>query len=248
MGSGAGSSSVPLYRRQALAMGNGHAAGNATNTNNPLAGNGGGGGHGLNASTPDNLLAGGGDNILAGLTTGSTTLMEALMSQQENHQHSNHGQNSLQKLFFNNFNAAGLKNDLDLFMGNNAAFAGLNDGFHMNTNFQQAAAALSAGGAGPAQATQQQQQNSNEIRNTTYASVLSQGPQQQDVGGGGNSGGMQQHHHHANFQQNSIGNNGFGGLGLAGGNHHHGDGVDKDPFAAIRELGQGTNGFYNYFQ
>lgn len=62
---------------------------------------------------------------------------------------------------------------------------------------------------------------------TTYAAVLSQGPQQQPV--------QQQQQRpplHAASKSSQPNN----------------DLLEKDPFAAIRELGQATTGFYNYFQ
>ncbi|XP_023294599.2 probable helicase with zinc finger domain [Lucilia cuprina] len=244
--SSSNSSSVPLYRRQGLPMGNGHHHLNSTgNSSNST------GGHSLSSSTPENMLTGSPNDILAGLTTGSSTLIEALFQQDQQQNNT-----TLQKLLYNNFNATGLKNDMDLFMGNNAFVAGLGDGinntFHTQ-NFQQ-------------QQQQQQQQQANNLaqqhpannpvvssgdnRNTTYAAVLSQGPQQADAA-------LQQHqhnHHQHNFPHNSmvanLSGNGLG-LGLTVGAAANNGGVEageKDPFAAIRELGQGTNGFYNYFQ
>lgn len=76
---------------------------------------------------------------------------------------------------------------------------------------------------------------------TTYAAVLSQGPQAV-VGGGvgtGPSPGQSQ-------AQAGVAGSGTGGkvAPAVGGN----DLLEKDPFAAIRELGQATTGFYNYFQ
>lgn len=72
---------------------------------------------------------------------------------------------------------------------------------------------------------------------TTYAAVLS--------GGGGPAGpsGPGQ----AQQAGGVIGGAGTGGKSaqsVGGG----GDLLEKDPFAAIRELGQATTGFYNYFQ
>lgn len=56
---------------------------------------------------------------------------------------------------------------------------------------------------------------------TTYASVLSQGASNQQ---------SNQNHSHKQSQQQQQKNE------------------EKDPFAAIRELGQRSNGLYNYFQ
>ncbi|XP_036325735.1 LOW QUALITY PROTEIN: probable helicase with zinc finger domain [Rhagoletis pomonella] len=66
------------------------------------------------------------------------------------------------------------------------------------------------------------------------------------------------HHHHPSHQAepptSGVSSAASGGGGVAagsGGNAGSGGGgieVEKDLFAAIRELGQGTNGFYNYFQ
>lgn len=237
-------SSVPLYRRQGLTMGNGHqqqlnSTGNSGNST---------GGHSLSSSTPDNMLTGSPNDILAGLTTGSSTLIEALFQQDQQQNNT-----TLQKLLYNNFNATGLKNDIDLFMGNNAFVTGLNDGlnntFHTQ-NFQQ-----------PANNIQQHPANNTAVvstgdnRNTTYAAVLSQGPQQQDAAVAA-AAALQQHHkqnHNHNFQHSSMMNNLSGnglalGLTVGGAGTNNGDTQEKDPFAAIRELGQGTNGFYNYFQ
>lgn len=56
---------------------------------------------------------------------------------------------------------------------------------------------------------------------TTYASVLSQGASNQQ---------SNQNHAHSKQQQQQQ------------------KSEEKDPFAAIRELGQRSNGLYNYFQ
>lgn len=226
------SSSVPLYKRHGLAMGNGHNLNSAGNSSGST------GGHSLSSSTPDNILTGSPNDILAGLTTGGSTLIEALL-QQDQQQQQQQNNTTLQKLLYNNFNATGIKNDMDLFMGNNTFVTGLSDGvantFHTQ-NFQQHQAnniQHPVNNAGP---------TAGDNRNTTYAAVLSQGPQQQDAA-------LQQHH---NFQHNSmVANLSGNGLGLGltvGGSANNGDSSEKDPFAAIRELGQGTNGFYNYFQ
>lgn len=254
-GGGAGStssnsSSVPLYRRQGLTMGNGHNLNSAGNSSASTSG------HSLSLSTPDNILNSSPNDILAGLSTGSNTLIEALF--QDQHQQQNNA--TLQKLLYNNFNASGLKGgvgggDMDLFMGNNSFVNALTDGvansFHA-PNYQQTSAnsVNSSGGnniiGGPNTTATGA---AGDGRNTTYAAVLSQGPQAQEA---------LQHQHH-NYAHNAalttgpggaagLVGNGLAGLGLNVTNSANGDGGDKDPFAAIRELGQGTNGFYNYFQ
>lgn len=68
---------------------------------------------------------------------------------------------------------------------------------------------------------------------TTYAAVLSQGPQQQQVTGAQVAQHQQQARTMHAANKSSQSNN---------------DLLEKDPFAAIRELGQATTGFYNYFQ
>lgn len=70
------------------------------------------------------------------------------------------------------------------------------------------------------QQVQMQLHNHGEPRNTTYAAVLSQGNVVPN---------SQLHQLHHSSQGHVVSD-------------------EKDPFAAIRELGQGTNGFYNYFQ
>nr|XP_014088469.1 probable helicase with zinc finger domain [Bactrocera oleae]XP_014088470.1 probable helicase with zinc finger domain [Bactrocera oleae]XP_014088471.1 probable helicase with zinc finger domain [Bactrocera oleae]XP_014088473.1 probable helicase with zinc finger domain [Bactrocera oleae]XP_014088474.1 probable helicase with zinc finger domain [Bactrocera oleae]XP_014088476.1 probable helicase with zinc finger domain [Bactrocera oleae]XP_036214251.1 probable helicase with zinc finger domain [B len=65
------------------------------------------------------------------------------------------------------------------------------------------------------------------------------------------------HHHHPSGHHvepptSAAPGSGLGGAGTGSANASGGGGggveVEKDLFAAIRELGQGTNGFYNYFQ
>lgn len=246
------SSSVPLYRRQGITMGNGHNLNSAGNSSTST------GAHSISSSTPDNILTSSPNDILAGLTTGSSTLIEALFQDQQ-HQQNNA---TLQKLLYNNFNASGMKTggggggEMDMFMGNNSFVNALTDGgvvansFHTQ-NYQQANN-VSGGVAGSSGSgvvgTVNPSATTADSRNTTYAAVLSQGPQSQEA---------LQHHQHHNFAHAALGGGGGGGglgNGLAGlglnvsGTANGGEAVDKDPFAAIRELGQGTNGFYNYFQ
>ncbi|XP_005175912.1 probable helicase with zinc finger domain isoform X1 [Musca domestica] len=252
-GGGAGStssnsSSVPLYRRQGLTMGNGHNLNSAGNSSASTSG------HSLSSSTPDNILNSSPNDILAGLSTGSNTLIEALF--QDQHQQQNNA--TLQKLLYNNFNASGLKGgvgggDMDLFMGNNSFVNALTDGvansFHAPNYEQTSANSVNSSGGnniigGPNTTATGA---AGDGRNTTYAAVLSQGPQAQEA---------LQHHNYAHNAALTTGpggaaglvGNGLAGLGLNVNNSANGDGGDKDPFAAIRELGQGTNGFYNYFQ
>lgn len=228
------SSSVPLYRRQGITMGNGHNLNSTGNSSNST------GGHSMASSTPDNILATGSPNdILAGLTTGSSTLIEALIQDQQNQQNNA----TLQKLLYNNFNAAGLKHgDLDMFMGNNSFVNALADGVTNNFHGQNFQPTSNAGGSGSG-GNNSVATAGGDSRNTTYAAVLSQGPQTQEV--------LQPHHQHHNYGHNALSGgmgNGLGGLGLTVGGTANGEAGEKDPFAAIRELGQGTNGFYNYFQ
>ncbi|XP_034122667.1 probable helicase with zinc finger domain isoform X3 [Drosophila guanche] len=79
---------------------------------------------------------------------------------------------------------------------------------------------------------QQQQQASSAA--TTYAAVLSQGPQAASASSGVGVGQTQSQPHAAPTAKSSQ----------AGSSEL----LEKDPFAAIRELGQATTGFYNYFQ
>jgi len=78
---------------------------------------------------------------------------------------------------------------------------------------------------------------------TTYAAVLSQGPQAVVGGGGGGGAGPPSGQSQA---QAGVAGPGAGGKGAQPGGGS--DLLEKDPFAAIRELGQATTGFYNYFQ
>lgn len=66
---------------------------------------------------------------------------------------------------------------------------------------------------------------------TTYAAVLSQGPQAA-----------------ATHQQQQTTMNPSRSMHASKSSQPTNDMLEKDPFAAIRELGQATTGFYNYFQ
>ncbi|XP_075164275.1 helicase with zinc finger isoform X2 [Haematobia irritans] len=218
-GSASANSSVPLYRRQGITMGNGHNLNSGANSSST-------GGHSHPSSTPDNILNSSPNDILAGLTTGSTTLIEALF-QDQHHQQNNA---TLQKLLYNNFNASD----------------GVANSFQIPPNFQQTNNAGGSAGGNGVGVSGNAVAASGDGRNTTYAAVLSQGPQGQQESG-------LQHQNH-NFTHNTLGSgsgglaNGLGGISVNIGGPANGEGGDKDPFSAIRELGQGTNGFYNYFQ
>ncbi|KAL7735007.1 hypothetical protein ACLKA6_011271 [Drosophila palustris] len=72
---------------------------------------------------------------------------------------------------------------------------------------------------------------------TTYAAVLSQGPQ---------AAATHQHQHQQQQQQPTM--NPTRPMHASKSSQPTNDMLEKDPFAAIRELGQATTGFYNYFQ
>ncbi|XP_037940519.1 probable helicase with zinc finger domain [Teleopsis dalmanni] len=249
---GASTSSVPLYLRQALTAGNGNntipgnSVHNYHNSNASMQTGGNGVNNNLNTqtlhnSTHEGLLTGGTNDILAGLETGACNLIEALF--QANAANSEHQNNNtaFHKLLYNNYTASLKPNELDIFMReHNFGLAGINNTNMDNTavtgtNHHQPHIPHTNSGA-----------NAPDGRNTTYAAVLSQGPQQPAIGGAGV--GNNPHAMHHNFQ-NELGNttnNMNSNIANSGGN-----GVieiEKDPFAAIRELGQGSNGFYNYFQ
>uniref|UniRef100_A0A1B0BWL6 C3H1-type domain-containing protein n=1 Tax=Glossina palpalis gambiensis TaxID=67801 RepID=A0A1B0BWL6_9MUSC len=247
IGEAAPAISVPLYRRQGMTMGNAHNINSAGNSANTTAG------QSLSSSAPDNIFTNCNNDILAGLGTGTAGNLldslfqnnphqdmqpqqqQSLQPQPQQTQHPQHNSN-FQKLLYNNFNSPGIKhNDMDTFVGNNT-FAtnpladGVNNSFHNQMHQQKSNALNSTGPPNNTIATA-------DTRSTTYAAVLSQRPQQPDV---------MQH----NITSGSGGGGGGAALNISGTSSasNNIDGSEKDPFAAIRELGQGTNGFYNYFQ
>lgn len=245
--------SVPLYRRQGVALSNGHdgldTMVNSTRTmiNNTLN---------LNAS--DNLLTGGTNDILTGLGTGTASnLIEALFQTnshqeiQQKQQHQEHQQQIQQEQhqyhsqkLYGHFNHTNMKittiTDIDIQIGSNSYVNNPIDGSGCHHHPPTADTISNS-------VQHNIITNHNDIgRNATYAAVLSHG-----------------HHHQQDRTNNQdIGcSDGFNtdGVSIISGqavnlrrddnpNATNINGGEKDLFAALRELGQGTNGFYNYFQ
>lgn len=246
--------SVPLYRRQGIALSNGHEGldtmVNSTRTmiNNTLN---------LNAS--ENLLSGGTNDILTGLGTGAASnLIEALFQTnshqeiQQKQQHQEHQQQIHQEQhqyqshkLYNHFNHTSLKitniTHTDIQIDSNSFVNNPIDGTgcqHSSTTTDTISNSVQHNII----------TNHNDTgRNATYAAVLSHGHHQQQQDRTNN--------------QDMGCNDGFNtdGVNLIPGqavnlrrddnpNATNLNGGEKDIFAALRELGQGTNGFYNYFQ
>lgn len=228
----------------------------------------------LNINTSTNLLTGGTNDILTGLGTGAASnLIEALFQSnshhelqqkhQQQHPHLHHQQPQQQqhqeqhqpqmqpdqqqyqsqKLYshFNHMNMKTAITKTDMHIGSNtfANNAVVSPGCHPSSE------------SIPSSSMQHNiVSNHNDGRNATYAAVLSHGHHQQ---------GQRSNNQDMNC---ADGFNVVDGVGMgtpAGQNVNlrrennpnqttSVNGGEKDLFAALRELGQGTNGFYNYFQ
>lgn len=230
--------SVPLYRRQV--MGNGSASYSSTPSSHPAS-----------IDSPDIISD----------TLNNASFMESLFSANDlNHYAS---VSTIQKLF-NNYELKPTSsecNDLLLASRNASQHSQLQHFPQQQPQSQH-----------PQQHHQpQQSQQSSGAMNThaTYAAVLSQGPNLSANMTSNNHHQQQQQQHHHQQQQsmnshlhlaNSAPKSSSSMSIVTTGSHAHPNNQSnhqtaggahndvRDPFAAIRELGQRSNGFYNYFQ
>lgn len=244
--------SVPLYRRQGIALSNGHdGLDTMVNSTRTIINNT------VNMSASDNLLTGGTNDILTGLGTGTASnLIEALFKtnshqeiqqkqqhpEQQQHIQPDQHQYQSQKLY-SHFNHASMKitnmRETDIQIGPNAFVNNPVDG---PSGHQSSVDTI------PNSVPHNITTNHNDGRNATYAAVLSHGHHQQQERGNNQGIGCGDGYH---VDGVSIGPG--QGVNLRRDNTSNPNptninGGEKDIFAALRELGQGTNGFYNYFQ